>query len=243
MRRIALPLSIALMVAPPALASSAPRPRRPPVSVDVPETLTGGTLAPLEWRETRDFALFGPVEEWEAFLSLDGGRSYPMRVTPHLDVDLHRFLWRVPEVASNDARLLLRFGDEKRETAVEVPKQLRIAIVGRTDLCTRRLPSECAGEPARPGEPGVVSWIEGTRRGAELRSVEHGGQVGSMESTLATGAQSDRAGVVPPIPRLSLPERAAHGRAAGLAEAPRVPRPRAAPSFLLLLDRIERLNV
>src|SRR5215471_18068604 len=36
------------------------------------------------------------VEEWEAFLSVDGGRTYPIRITPHLDASIHAFPWNVP---------------------------------------------------------------------------------------------------------------------------------------------------
>lgn len=75
--------------------------------------LVGGGSAELRWSELPAFARLHDVEEWEAFLSLDGGKSYPFRITPHLDRDLRTLRWQVPPVASADARLLFRFGNEE----------------------------------------------------------------------------------------------------------------------------------
>jgi hypothetical protein len=41
--------------------------------------------------------------EWEAFLSLDGGRTYPVRITPHLDLSIRRrFHFQVPAFPTRD---------------------------------------------------------------------------------------------------------------------------------------------
>ena len=50
------------------------------------------------------------AEEWEAFLSFDGGATYPVRITPHLDLELRRVRWQVPAIptsvsVSDDAAL------------------------------------------------------------------------------------------------------------------------------------------
>ena len=132
--------------------------------------LAAGSLADLEWEP---LAAFDParIVEWEAFLSVNGGAHYPLRITPHLDSDLRRVLWQVPAVPTRDARLLLRFGDEHDEVGVEVP--LRFAISGRAALPpagTIEVRS-AAGEPARTGDPGVALWVEGSRRGGSIRLV------------------------------------------------------------------------
>ncbi len=142
----------------------APRPAVP---------LVAGSTAVLQWAPLPGLAGLPAKEEWEAFLSLDGGKSYTYRITPHLDSDLQRTLWEVPGVPSADARLLLRFGDERRETVVELPQRFTItaapgpflALVPRPALA-RRL-----GEPARPADAGVAAWAEGSRRGAGRRQV------------------------------------------------------------------------
>jgi hypothetical protein len=140
------------------------------------EVLTGGATAELAWVPRGPFERLDHVEEWEAFLSFDGGATYPVRITPHLDLDLRRIRWQVPSIPTRDARLLLRFGDERRETYVELPQRFVIAEApwaapplfdgakGVHRVATR-------GEPALPGRPGVVAWVEGSRRGGSLRPV------------------------------------------------------------------------
>lgn len=132
-----------------------------------------GATAELAWEP------LGPlsrIEEWEAFLSLDGGATYPVRITPHLDCGLRRIDWQVPPVPTLDARILLRLGDEHRETAVELPQRFSIAVApalleaAETAFALSRR-SPVRGEPALPGHAGVVVWVEGTRSGGGLRQV------------------------------------------------------------------------
>src|SRR5258706_12093071 len=80
--------------------------------------LRGGETAAISWEAD---SLPAGAEEWEAFLSIDGGRHYAIRITPHLDIDLHRASWTVPNITANDVRVLLRVGDERRESSIEVP--------------------------------------------------------------------------------------------------------------------------
>lgn len=145
-------------------------------------TLEAGSLVVLDWEPLEPFDSLAQVEEWEAFLSLDGGFHYPIRITPHLDRDLRRVLWQVPHIPTRDARLLLRFGNEQQETAYELPE--RFAISGTAAPFEPGTASLAAtpGEPARPGDTGVVAWIEGSRRGGSLRQVVAADAVG-----LATG--------------------------------------------------------
>src|SRR5205807_7639279 len=87
------------------------------------ERLDGGREATLAWSAEN---LPKGAEEWEAFLSLDDGAHYPVRVTPHLDTDIRVFRWHVPNVAAAHARLLLRFGDETDEHVVKLPQTFTI---------------------------------------------------------------------------------------------------------------------
>ncbi|HEY0554948.1 MAG TPA: hypothetical protein VGG20_11820 [Thermoanaerobaculia bacterium] len=135
-------------------------------------TLAAGSVAELAWAPGVGFSQLPGVEEWEAFLSLDGGASFPVRITPHLDQDLRRVRFQVPPFATADARILLRFGDERRETVVELPARLAIAaapLPATAFLLSRQ--AFAPGEPARPGSAGVVAWVEGSRRGGVLRQV------------------------------------------------------------------------
>lgn len=158
-------------------------PEGPPVRLVSPRagaTLVAGSTAELEWAPLGVFADLPEVEEWEGFLSLDGGATYPVRITPHLDQDLRRVRWQVPDLPTPNASILLRFGNEQRETAVELPSRFSIAAPPiPSDPGTLLLVRQVAapGEAALPGQAGVVAWVEGSRRGGSLR------QVVAVEST------------------------------------------------------------
>lgn len=152
---------------------------RLPVRVVAPAPgteLTAGSMASVEWEALEDGLGGRRIHEWEAFLSLDGGRTWPLRLTPHLDIGIRRFNFQVPAFPSRDARLLLRFGDEREETEVEVPGSFTIAAIaaGRHRIAPELLPPGMRlsrGESARSGYRGVVLWTEGRRDGAGLRQV------------------------------------------------------------------------
>jgi hypothetical protein len=123
-----------------------------------------------------------------------------------LGLGLRRFSFRVPPFPTGDARILLRFGDEKREE-IEVDTPHRFTIVlGNLPLLEPRLPALGRGESARPGEPGVVAWVEGDRSGRGLRYV-----VGRVEALSLAAVEPGSffalgfAGPLPPTPVLSLP--------------------------------------
>ncbi len=138
--------------------------------------LVAGQWVTLVWRPGTNFSRLDWVEEWEAFLSLDGGRHFALRITPHLDRALRTATWRVPDLPSNDVRFLLRFGDETRELLL--PLSSRFTISRSTEV-DRFVPgcwtsSEMAfapGERARPGSSGVVAWSEGGREGGSTHWV------------------------------------------------------------------------
>ncbi len=55
------------------------------------------------------------VEEFELLLSVDGGRTFPLRLTEMLDPRVTSFSWRVPNVPTGAARIVLRVGVDDRE--------------------------------------------------------------------------------------------------------------------------------
>ncbi|PYQ61679.1 MAG: hypothetical protein DMF58_04075 [Acidobacteria bacterium] len=119
-------------------------------------TLRGGQFATLSWIPEH---LTRNSEEWEAFLSVDGGRYYSVRLTPHLNIAIHSFEVLVPNIDSDDVRLLFRTGNERTESITEVPQRLRIRAEAQFVVPS----STAAGgpEPARPHEPRVVIWSMG----------------------------------------------------------------------------------
>lgn len=131
------------------------------------EVLRGGTTATVAWSAAQ---LPPFVEEWEAFLSVDGGAYYAYRITPHLDVAQRRFTFEVPNVATDRARLLIRAGDERREIELELPVTFVIERDEARALTAVQLEIEETerGEAAREGERGVIAWIDGDRDGSNL---------------------------------------------------------------------------
>src|SRR5688500_584972 len=77
------------------------------------ESLTAGSTVVLAWEPGPGLAALPHAEEWEVFLSLDGGRTFLTRLTPHLELDMRRVTVRLPALPSEEARLLLRMGNER----------------------------------------------------------------------------------------------------------------------------------
>lgn len=147
------------------LASASPRARLAALRQgELGGALVGGEMASVSW----DGLAPAGTEEWEAFFSLDGGATFPIRLTPHLDLAVRSFRFRVPDFPTRDGRLLLRFGDEKVETVV--PGLDRVTIAKGVLQPLPPLMSIRPGEPVLPGRHGVVFWTEGTRRGGHLET-------------------------------------------------------------------------
>lgn len=164
--RTALCLPLLAALAAPAMAA-------PPLRLVSPAAgteLVAGSQAVLAWEAVADLR----AEEWEAFLSLDGGRTYPLRLTPHLDLSIRRFAFRVPDLPTSRARLLIRYGNEgEEEEEAEAPWIFAIAAGPSPSAFTSPslVQRFSPGERARRGDRGVIVWTEGTRGGSELRVV------------------------------------------------------------------------
>jgi hypothetical protein len=66
-------------------------------------------------------------DEMELVLSLDGGRTFPLRVTREVSPSEESVLWRVPRLPSEHARIALRTGrGEKKETIRTVSAEFTI---------------------------------------------------------------------------------------------------------------------
>jgi hypothetical protein len=128
--------------------------------------LHGGGFATLQWTPV---TLPQDAEEWEAFLSVDGGKYYAFRITPHLDIERKRFDFIVPNVDTHDARILIRAGDEEQETLFEVPASFTIERDPNAEQALPALMQFGRGEAARAGDPEVLAWTEGARNGSDVR--------------------------------------------------------------------------
>ena len=83
------------------------------ISPKAGQVLYPGQKVKVEWE-----ALFPKLNvplswcEMEVFLSLDGGRTYTMQITPSMDPRTMFFYWVVPNMPTNLALLDIRFGCE-----------------------------------------------------------------------------------------------------------------------------------
>jgi hypothetical protein len=144
------------------------------LSAPAPEaTLRGGTFATLAWSAQR---LPPQAEEWEAFLSIDGGQHFVLRITPHLDVALQGVTWLVPNVDARDARILIRMGNEREERAFALPKSFAIERDAGAPLPPLRM------TPASRAEEGVVAWAEGDRQATRVAQAASVVPPGAMRS-------------------------------------------------------------
>lgn len=126
-------------------------------------TLRGGSFAELKWTSAR---LPVDAEEWEAFLSVDGGKYYAFRVTPHLDIKLRSFTFVVPNVDTRNARILIRTGDEVHELHFESRDSFAIVRDAKAEESLPRVLASARGEAARAGDPAVIAWADGARDGS-----------------------------------------------------------------------------
>jgi hypothetical protein len=135
------------------------------VAPAVGSTLRGGSFAELRWSAAE---LPKSAEEWEAFLSVDGGKYYAFRITPHLDLDRRRFSFIVPNVDTHDARILIRTGNEVNESHFEIPGSFSIVRDANAGQVLPRVLQIGRGEAARDGDPAVLSWTDGERNGSGI---------------------------------------------------------------------------
>lgn len=85
------------------------------------QVVTAGEIAVVRWS-----ALAPDVEELELLLSLDGGRSYSLRLTPQLAPGSGSFHWLVPNLPTEHARIRVRYGRRGAECDAEAGGVFRI---------------------------------------------------------------------------------------------------------------------
>ncbi len=121
-----------LVVALALLALSAGAPRASAAERDsdwarlaVPDRVTAGATITLDvGHAPRD------VDEMEVLLSLDDGRTFPVRVTREIAAGECRLRWKVPAFATASARLRVRFGASGLETWGPMSAPFTIATDG-----------------------------------------------------------------------------------------------------------------
>lgn len=178
----------------------------------IPRAATNGPLHAGDLVELRWAPQTGRVEELELMLSLDGGRSWHVRVSPELPGSSTGYTWRVPNLPSADARLRIRMRTDGHEMAGE--------IGGRFTIIS---------DPGRPLTLSLVSegaWWSGCEPAARVVDDLAAGATPEISSTHARSASEEGPRLVarPPVAG----PRVAHDPSAGIS-APLAARWRNAP--------------
>lgn len=151
-------------------------------------TLRGGSFAELRWTSAK---VPEAAEEWEAFLSVDGGKYYAFRVTPHLDIQLRSFTFVVPNVDTRNARILIRTGDEVHELHFESRDSFAIVRDAKAEQPLPRVLKSGRGEAARDGDPAVLAWADGARNGSGVTQHSSAPVSSAALASSASGAAHD----------------------------------------------------
>lgn len=108
------------------------------------EALAPGAIVDVRWAPICRTEGQREIDEAEIVLSLDGGRTFPVRVSPDLNPCTAKYVWKVPALPSSDARLALRAGmdeSDRNERVEIVSASFRILAEpdGRVEQLRRRM--------------------------------------------------------------------------------------------------------
>ena len=83
------------------------------ISPTAGQVLHAGQQVRVQWQTSiRNPIRWPSCEEMELWLSLDGGYTYAMQITPQMDPRTTFFYWSVPDMPTNSALLDIRYGCE-----------------------------------------------------------------------------------------------------------------------------------
>ncbi|MEP6767701.1 MAG: hypothetical protein ABJC61_03460 [Acidobacteriota bacterium] len=179
--------------------------------------LDAGSLVEVHWCDLPD-----SVEEVELLLSVDGGRTYSVRLTDELEPGDGSWLWKVPRLDTNAARLAIRMGVDGREVIAAASSPFRIA------------PDPSAARIRLRWYSGEI-WAEADREAKPARPISDGSLSGSRESMTALPEAADALEVPPRMAEHSRNPLQAHRESLVLrsrlvpSSRPFCPSPRAIP--------------
>jgi hypothetical protein len=81
------------------------------------ESLAPDAIVEIRWASLCDDPRLRALDEAEIVLSLDGGETFPVRVSTELKPCSARYLWKVPALPTAHARIALRAGEDERDTS------------------------------------------------------------------------------------------------------------------------------
>jgi hypothetical protein len=165
---------------------------------------------------TLGFAVDEEIDEMEVLLSLEGGRTFTVRVTREMSRGAHEITWRVPNLPTTRARLALRVGSEEEgEVIRDVSEEFTILAAPTEPLeDVRVFQGEWRAGEALEETPVTAPFdVPGLGEPSEsIRALQHRTRFARRNGAAAIGAPpEDDPEMVEPIPP-------------GLASAPASPR-------------------
>jgi len=100
------------------------------ISPTVGQVLHPGQQIRVEWRSTIPNTNLGACE-MEVWLSVDGGRTFPMWISPWLNPKATYFDWTVPNMPTNAAVMDVRFGCEPGYPETYAPQPASTFVIAK----------------------------------------------------------------------------------------------------------------
>lgn len=149
--------------------------------------VVAGQEIALAW--TRD----DEVSELEILLSVDGGRTYPIWISPRLSPRDCRFVWRVPDESGRSLRMRIRFNRGGREIEGAPTASLDVVPAGAPEpLGLPPLSSEPARTPRPGGETGASTHAAATLASRASAAGRTAGRTSPRTATTRSTAPTTR---------------------------------------------------
>jgi hypothetical protein len=159
------------------------------------QTLRAGSEVTIQWSAALTPCARQFLGEQEINLSVDGGRTFPYRITPRLTYGDRSFVWRVPNLPAAEAVLDLRFGCENQPGECEPYRtvadasnpqlQSRFRIVGSREEFVGAPLLEAPAQ-AYAGDPVRLKWsarVDNLDHYEVLTSTDRGGMFEAIGTT------------------------------------------------------------
>ena len=101
------------------------------ISPRVGQVLHPGQKIRVEWRSSLPSINLGAPCEMEVWLSVDGGRTFPMWISPWLNAKAQSFDWTVPNMPTNAAVMDIRFGCEQFYPETYAPQPASTFVIAK----------------------------------------------------------------------------------------------------------------
>jgi hypothetical protein len=96
------------------------------------QVLHPGQIVRVQWKSVLPTIRYMDTCEMEVFLSLDGGRTFNIIISPWLDPKAQYFYWTVPNTPTTQAVLDIRFGCEQFYPETYAPQPASMFTIAAT---------------------------------------------------------------------------------------------------------------